>query len=160
MFLSMPALRWVFLAKIVIMPILGACLFTWAVTASHGFGPLLSIPTKTHDGVSVGYAFCYAITTAISGCASYTVWIPDVLRYADKPRRITIAQAFALPVIMTLIYLPGVVIAASFQVVYGHVVWNPMEIVLLWENRPAKFFAGLIWAFATIIASVAVGYNF
>ena len=157
MFVSMPAMRWVFLAKIVIMPILGVCLFTWAVTASHGFGPLLNIPTKTHDGVSVGYAFCYAITTAMSGCASYTVWIPDVLRYADKPRRISIAQAIALPVTTTLIYFLGVVLAASSQVVYGHVVWNPLEIVILWDNRPAKFFVGMIWAFAQILANVTGG---
>ena len=55
---------------------------------------------------------------------------------------------------MTLIYFLGVVLAASSQVVYGHVVWNPLEIVLLWDNRAAKFFVGLIWAFATIIANV------
>ena len=96
--------------------------------------PLLSIPTKTNDGVSFGYGFCYAITTAISGCATYTVWMPDILRFADKPRQITIAQAIALPVIMTLIYFRGVVLAASSQVVYGHVVWDPLEIVLLWDN--------------------------
>ena len=154
MFVSMPALRWVFQVKIVIMPILGVCLLTWAVTASHGFGPLLTIPTKTQNGVSVGYAFCYAITTAMSGCATYSVWMPDVLRYAHKPRQVTIASAFALPVIMTLIYFLGVVLAASSQVLYGHVVWNPLQIILLWDNRPAKFFVGLIWAFATIIGNV------
>ena len=83
MFVSMPALRWVVLTKIAIMPILAVCLFTWAVTASHGFGPLLSIPTKTHDGVSVGYASCYAITIAISGCATYAVWMLDIFSLAS-----------------------------------------------------------------------------
>ena len=70
LFLSMPALRWVFLVKIVIMPFLGVCLFTWALTASHGFGPLISIPSKIEGWKSLGYAFCYAITTAISAGSS------------------------------------------------------------------------------------------
>lgn len=43
--------------------------------------------------------------------------------------------------------------AATAQVVYGQVLWNPLTIVLLWDNRTAKFFAGLLFAFATIATS-------
>ena len=155
LFLSMPALRWMFLIKIIIMPIFGICLFTWAVTASHGFGPLLRIPTKIDNGMSLGYAFCYAITTAISAGSTFTLNIPDLTRYARNPRTATIAQAISLPVCMTLIYLLGVVMAASSQVVYGQIQWNPIMIVLSWDNRAAKFFAGLLFAFAMIGTNVA-----
>lgn len=44
-------------------------------------------------------------------------------------------------------------LAASSQVVYGEVLWNPLTIVLLWDNRAAKFFAGLIFAFAMMATS-------
>lgn len=37
-----------------------------------------------------------------------------------------------------------VVLAASTEVVYGQIIWNPLELVQLWDNRPAKFFAGLL----------------
>lgn len=43
--------------------------------------------------------------------------------------------------------------AATAQVVYGEVLWNPLTIILLWDNRAAKFFSGLLFAFATIATS-------
>ncbi|MCJ1458232.1 hypothetical protein MMC28_008603 [Mycoblastus sanguinarius] len=80
--------------------------------------------------------------------------MPDLTRYAHDPRGITIAQAISLPVFMTLIYFLGVVMAASSQVVYGQIQWNPLEIVLIWDNRAAKFFVGLLFAFAMIGTSI------
>lgn len=151
----MPALRWIFLIKIIVMPVFGICLFTWAVTASHGFGPLLRIPNKIENGMSLGYAFCYAITTAISANSTFAINIPDLTRYARNPRTATIAQAISLPLCMTLIYFLGVVMAASSQVIYGQIQWNPLMIVLMWDNRAAKFFVGLVFAFAMIGTNVA-----
>lgn len=46
LYVSVPTIRWLFLAKIVIMPVFGVVLFTWALTAAHGFGPLLKIPSQ------------------------------------------------------------------------------------------------------------------
>ena len=154
MFVNISALRWVFLAKLIIMPFLGVALFTWAVTAAHGFGPLLTTSTKVENGLSVGYAFCYAIATALGGGTTYTLCLPDILRYAKKPRQITVAQTIALPVCMTLIYFLRVVLASSSQVVYGQVIWNPLQIVLLWDNRATKFFVGLLFAFTAITSNV------
>ena len=153
--LSMSTLRWIFLVKIIIMPIFGIYLFTWAVTASHGFGPLLRIPTKIEDGMSLGFAFCYAITTAISACSTFAINIPDLTRYARNPRTATVAQAICLLVCLTLIYFLDVIMAASSEVIYGQIQWNPLIIVLMWDNRAAKFFAGLLFAFAMIGTNVA-----
>jgi len=153
--LTIPTLRWFFLAKTIIMPFFGVSLFTWALTASHGFGPLLSIPTKINDGMSVGYVFCYAITAAISVASTFTINMPDVTRYAHNPRSSTVAQAICLPVCLTLTYFLGIVMGATSQVVYGKVIWNPLDVVLIWDNRAAKFFAGLLFAFANIRTNVA-----
>jgi NCS1 family nucleobase:cation symporter-1 len=79
----------------------------------------------------------------------------DITRYARSPRASTIAQAVALPVMITLIELLGAIMAATSQVVYGQVLWNPLTIILLWEDRAAKFFAGLLFAFAMIGTNVA-----
>ena len=69
-FIRMPALRWFFLVKMCLMPLLGVSLFTWAVTVAKGFGPLIRLPNKVEDGKTLGYAFCYAITTATSAASS------------------------------------------------------------------------------------------
>ncbi|KAL8786629.1 MAG: hypothetical protein Q9213_002658 [Squamulea squamosa] len=119
LYLSTHRLRWVFIAKIATMPFLWVALFTWALTAADGFGPLLYTPSKPMNGMSTGYLFCYAITASSSGanCKSsvpqnrshlltvstaLAVNMPDITRFARDPRSSTIAQAVGLPVALTL----------------------------------------------------------
>ncbi|KAL8651811.1 MAG: hypothetical protein Q9210_003049 [Variospora velana] len=121
LYIRPPKLRWLFIAKIVTMPFLWMALFTWALTASDGFGPLLSIPSRPQNGMSTGYLFCYAITASISGvncmelvnltiprralliyCIAFTVNMPDITRYAHDLRSSTLAQAIGLPVCLTM----------------------------------------------------------
>lgn len=78
----------------------------------------------------------------------------DITRYARSPRDSWITQAIALPVVITLTELLGTVMAASSQVIYGSILWNPLDVVTLWDNRAAKFFAGLFFAFANIGTNV------
>lgn len=128
--IPIPSLRWLFLVKIILVPFLWVALFTWALTAADGFGPLLTIPTKIENGMSVGYAFCYAITAASSSANTFAINMPDITRYAHNPRASVIAQAIFLPVCLTLISLLGVTLAATSQVLYGQVYWNPVSFVL------------------------------
>lgn len=129
LYISIPSLRWLFLVKIIIVPFFWVALFTWALTAADGFGPLLTIPTKIENGLSVGYAFCYGITAASSGASTFTVNMPDITRYAHNPRTATVAQAIFLPVCLTLTSFLGVTLAATSQVLYGQVLWNPVSII-------------------------------
>jgi nucleobase:cation symporter-1, NCS1 family len=78
----------------------------------------------------------------------------DIARYARSPRKVVITQAIALPVVITLTELLGTVMAASSQVLYGSILWNPLDVVIRWDNRAAKFFAGLFFAFANIGTNV------
>ena len=71
------------------MPFLWTSLFTWALTASNGFGPLFSIKnngelhrsdvinvmltTLVAGGWTVAYAFCYTITGGISTNATFAI---------------------------------------------------------------------------------------
>ena len=157
LWLSVPALRWVFIVKIVLMPLFWVALFTWGLTAAHGWGPLFSIPSTVEQtsGWTLGYAFCYTITATIGGNATFAVNIPDITRYAHNRKHAWQTQAIALPVFITLTELLGTVLAASSQIIYGQVLWNPLSLILLWNNRAAKFFAGLLFAFANIATNVS-----
>jgi nucleobase:cation symporter-1, NCS1 family len=66
-----------------------------------------------------------------------------------------VAQAVALPLFITLTELLGALLAATSQVVYSQVLWNPTSIILLWDNRAAKFFAGLLFAFAMLGTNIS-----
>jgi nucleobase:cation symporter-1, NCS1 family len=87
-------------------------------------------------------------------CAAFAINMPDITRYARNPRHTVLTQAFAIPLVITLTELLGTVMAASSQVIYGQVLWNPLDVVTLWDNRAAKFFAGLCFAFANIGTNV------
>lgn len=124
LYLSIPTLRWLFLVKIILVPFIWVALFTWAMTAADGFGPLLTMPSKVENGLSVGYAFFYGITAASSSANTFAINMPDITRYAHNPRASTLAQAI-LPVCLALTSLLGVTLAATSQVLYGQVLWNP-----------------------------------
>ena len=94
------------------------------------------------------------MTASASVNATFAINQSDITRYARSPRSSWLAQLL-LPVCITLTELLGTVMAASSQVVYGQVQWNPLDIVLLWDNRAAKFFAGLLFAFANMGTNVA-----
>jgi nucleobase:cation symporter-1, NCS1 family len=85
---------------------------------------------------------------------AFAVNMPDVTRYTRSPRGAWVSQAIAIPLTITLTQLLGTVMAASAQVIYGQVLWNPLDVVILWDNRAAKFFAGLFFAFANIGTNV------
>ena len=128
LYLSIPTLRWLFLVKIILVPFFWVALFTWALTAADGFGPLLTMPSKIENGLSVGYAFFYGITAASSSANTFSINMPDITRYAHNPRSSTLAQAIFLPVCLTLTSLLGVTLAATSQVLYGQVLWNPVRV--------------------------------
>ncbi|KAL9038630.1 MAG: hypothetical protein Q9180_003018 [Flavoplaca navasiana] len=107
------------------------------------------------NGMSTGYLFCYGITAASSSANSLAVNMPDLTRFARNPRSSTVAQAIGLPVALTLTYVLGVALASTSQVLYGQIYWNPLEMIQLWDNRPAKFFAALLFAFAGITTNIA-----
>lgn len=153
--ISISSLRWIFTVKIILMPFFYVALFTWALTASDGVGPLFSIPNKITGGWSVGYVFCGTTLATIGANATFAVNMPDITRYARQPRASAIAQAVALPLFITLTELLGALLAATSQVVYGQVLWNPTSIILLWDNRAAKFFAGLLFAFAMLGTNIS-----
>jgi nucleobase:cation symporter-1, NCS1 family len=79
----------------------------------------------------------------------------DITRYARNAKSATIAQAVGLPVMITLTEVLGVVLAASAQVIYGKVLWNPLTVIELFDDRAGKFFAAFMFAFANISTNVA-----
>ncbi|KAL9116140.1 MAG: hypothetical protein Q9227_000509 [Pyrenula ochraceoflavens] len=103
---------------------------------------------------TVAYAFFYTITAAISGNATFAINMPDITRYTRSPLSGCLPTVVCLPICITLTELLGCVMAASAQVLYGTVLWNPLSVVSLWTNRPGKFFVGLLFAFANIATNV------
>ena len=158
LYLHVSTLRYLFMAKTVIMPIFGIVLFTWALVAAKGFGPTFSKPTVITDGTPVAVVFFQCVTTAIGPKATLALNMPDFTRYAKNPREVFWTQAVGLMILVTMCGLLGATVTSAAEVVYGvsaKQAWNPLFVITLWENRAAQFFAALCWAFAVIGTNIS-----
>ncbi|KAH7370593.1 NCS1 nucleoside transporter [Rhexocercosporidium sp. MPI-PUGE-AT-0058] len=155
LWLHVSKLRFLFMAKTIVMPIFGMTLFIWALVAAKGFGPTFSKETSIKDGTPVAVVFFQCVTTTISPKATLALNMPDFTRYAKYPRQVFWTQAVGLCVLVTLCGILGITVTSACQEVYGVTTWNPLQVSLLWENRAAQFFSALCWAFAVIGTNIS-----
>lgn len=155
LFMTTSTLRWMFLVKIILVPFFYIAIFTWALTAGGGWGPLFSIPNNITNGFSVTYTFFICMSASIGGVSTFALNMADVCRYAKRTREAWLSQLWAGPLFLTLTSLLGAVLGATSQVVYGKILFNPVSVILLWDNRAAKFFAGLMLAFCNVGTNVS-----
>ncbi|BGP13117.1 hypothetical protein JCM10213_000880 [Rhodosporidiobolus nylandii] len=147
-------LHYLFLVKIILMPIFGITLFGWAVGRAHGFGPVFSKPTHITDGRTPGLVFMSAFTSAIAPKATLSLNLADFTRYAKSPRRVPATNIFSLTVLVTLCAILGVVVTSATEVIYGKVTWSPLQVSSLMDRAPA-FFSALMWGLAVLSTNIS-----
>lgn len=157
LWIHMSKLRWLFLAKLIIMPIGGLALFIWSLVAARGFGPVFEQPTNVSGGRTAAFVFFSSVTSAIGPQATFALNMGDFCRYAKSPRQAFWSQFIMMPICITLTAFLGVVLASSAVVIYDleTVPWNPLDVVDLFDSRAAAFFVALMFAFATLCTNIA-----
>ncbi|OJJ36273.1 hypothetical protein ASPWEDRAFT_151547 [Aspergillus wentii DTO 134E9] len=155
LYLPVSSLRYLFLIKTWIMPIFGIVLFSWAVAAAHGFGPVFSKPSHITDGTPVAVVFLQCVTSTIGPKATLALNMPDFTRYARYPREIIWTQSVGLVVLVSLCGILGATVSSASEVIYGVTTWNPLQVAVLWENRAAQFFAAFCWSLAAIGTNIS-----
>lgn len=80
--------------------------------------------------------------------------IPDFSRYARSSKGQFIQLPF-LPIIFTLCAVIGIVTTSATGVIYGKLIWNPLDIISKWlemghGGRAAAFFAATSWYVAQV----------
>ncbi|KAI6784127.1 uncharacterized protein J7T54_004673 [Emericellopsis cladophorae] len=156
-YMNVSKLRWVFLVKMVMMPLGGLALFIWSVVVAKGFGPIFSQPTNVSSGRTVAFTFVSAISSAIGPQATFALNMGDFCRYAKSPRGAFWSQVIMMPVCITLTAFLGVTLASASVVIYNvdAPLWNPLDVVARFDSRAAAFFVSLMFAFATLCTNIA-----
>ncbi|PAV19525.1 NCS1 nucleoside transporter [Pyrrhoderma noxium] len=155
LWIHMSKLRYLFLVKVIIMPIFGFTLFGWAVGRAHGFGPIFEKGTSITDGRPAAVVFFSAMTSAIAPKATLALNIADFTRYAKSPRTVVWTNLFSLSILVTLCAILGVVVTSAAEVIYGVSTWSPLQVSSLMENRAAQFFSALCWAISVIATNIS-----
>ncbi len=143
---------------------LGLALLGWAYVHAGGFGLMLSTPSAFAPGQPKAGQFWEfffpALTAMIGFWATLSLNIPDFSRYAHSQKDQMLGQALGLPLTMGLYSFIGVAVTSATVVIFGHAIWDPVELVSRFMN-PLTLAVGLgaivLATLATNIAANVVG---
>jgi len=143
---------------------LGLALLAWAYRAAGGFGPMLSQPSEFAEGGKQAgrfWSFFFpALTANVGFWATLALNIPDFTRYVRTQRDQALGQAIGLPSTMALYSFIGVAVTSATVVIYGHAIWDPVELLARFESPfwHAVGLCGLVIAtLATNLAANVIG---
>lgn len=145
-------LRYLFLAKAIIVPICTISILVWSF-AKTGGGPIFAQRGTIH-GSARSWAWLQCLSSVIGNYATLAVNIADFTRYARKPSD-TYIQIIIIPFMFTLVGFMGIVATSAGEVLYGGLFWNPLQLIDNWDNRAATFFTAFSFALATMGTNIS-----
>ncbi|TVY18575.1 putative permease [Lachnellula arida] len=146
-------LRYLFVIKLVAAPVAALATMGWCVHKAGGSGNIFALKA-TVSGSQKAYLFLSSMSSVTGSWATLACNIPDFSRYARSSKGQFIQLPF-LPIIFTLCAVIGIVTTSATGVIYGELIWNPVEIIAKWLDmghggRAAAFFAALAWYVAQV----------
>jgi NCS1 family nucleobase:cation symporter-1 len=145
--------------KAPLLLVLGLLLLWWAWRAAGGFGPILSQPSAFDPGQPKAgpfWGFFFpALTGMIGFWATLSLNIPDFSRYAKSQRDQIAGQALGLPLTMALYSFIGVAVTSTTTIIYGHTIWDPVDVLTRFKNPAVLVFAMLALCLATLATNIA-----
>ena len=121
-------IRLFFNFKSVVVPIAAIAFFVWSVVDAKGLGPIIHQPA-TLKGSAFGWQFVASLMSCISNMATLVLNIPDLSRMAKDKKSVTWSQILAIPLTFSITSFFGIIIASSSHVIYGELIWNPVDLL-------------------------------
>jgi NCS1 family nucleobase:cation symporter-1 len=118
--------------------------------AAGGLGPVMS--ASSHPPSDLGSVLAKGLVSVVGFWSTLGLNSPDFSRFAKSQRDQMVGQALGLPTTMVAFSILGVLTSSAMAVIYGKVIWNPLDII-------AKMPPGMLTAVALIgilIATVCV----
>ncbi len=149
------SIRKLLVFKAIFLPVAALLLLLWAISASHGLGPILAQPSKFATSSEFFAYFFPALTGMVGFWATLSLNIPDFTRYAKSSRAQIVGQAIGLPPSMTLFAFVGVVVTSATTLVFGETIWDPVVLAGRFESKLLVTFAMLAIAISTLATNIA-----
>jgi nucleobase:cation symporter-1, NCS1 family len=140
-----------------LMAVLSLSLLAFMYKQAGGLGPILSQPSAFHTTGEFMRAFVPALTGMVGYWATLSLNIPDFTRYARSQDSQIFGQAFGLPLAMTLYASLGIACTSASAAVFGHPIWNPVELLGKFHQPLVAFLALIGLLVATL--NVNIGAN-
>jgi NCS1 family nucleobase:cation symporter-1 len=132
--------------------VMTALLLGWALWRAHGLGAIVSQPGRFRDFRSFFHQFVPSLTAMIGFWATLSLNMPDFTRFGRSQREQMVGQVVALPTTMTVFAAMGVMITSASAIIYGHALWDPVELV----GRFRQPLVVAISMFTVVVATLSV----
>jgi len=139
------------------MFIMAAALLIWMRIKAGSFGTMLSTPSQFHSTSGFLTIFFPSLTAMVGYWATLALNISDFTRYSKSQHAQAFGQAFGLPVAMTLFTFVGISVTSASAVLFGHPIWNPIELIGAFHQPVMAFIAMIAILIATL--NVNIGAN-
>src|SRR5450759_1843491 len=133
----------------------GLLLLWWITGKAGGLGPVLSTPSKFRTNAEFFRFFIPSLTGMVGFWATVALNIPDFTRYAKSQKAQVWGQVLGLPT--TIAFYSFIVVAStsSSVVIFGHPIWDPVELLGKFNQPLVAFIALIALLIATLTTNVA-----
>ncbi|MCJ1313003.1 hypothetical protein MMC25_006679 [Agyrium rufum] len=147
-------LRWLFMAKSIIVPIAWIAILIWAFRSTDGGGDIFD-QKPTTSGSAYSWAYLASMTSVIGNYATLSVNQADFSRYSKVSVKWQLLYVPMLPIVFTFISFIGIAASSAGQKKYGVLDWDPMALISNWDNRACRFFAAFSFALAALGVNIS-----
>ena len=137
------------------MLLVGLLLLWWITGKAGGLGPVLSSPSKFQTTGEFLRFFVPSLTGMVGFWATVALNIPDFTRYAKSQKAQMLGQALGLPAAMTLYSFIGVAVTSASVVLFGHAIWDPVQLLGQFHEPVIASIALIALLIATLNTNVA-----
>ncbi|PTU18949.1 hypothetical protein P175DRAFT_0442231 [Aspergillus ochraceoroseus IBT 24754] len=146
--------RWLFIAKSIIVPIAWIAILIWAFVA-EGAGPIFQ-QKATVSGSQYSWLFLASMTSVLGNYATLSVNQSDFSRYSRVTPKWQLLYVPMLPIVFTFISFIGIVASSAGWSRYGgDIPWDPIELISNWSSRSCRFFAAFSFALASLGVNIS-----
>lgn len=149
-YFSSEDIRHLFTLKAIIVPVAWLSILVWAMVRAPSGQTLARKPAYV-AGSDGKWLWLGAMNSSLTMFATVGVNIPDFTRYA-RSERAQYIQIFVIPMAFTLV---GIAVTSAGEMLYKETLWDPLDLIDRWDNRPAAFFAALSFVLATLGTNIS-----
>ncbi|KAH1454859.1 hypothetical protein KXX13_001292 [Aspergillus fumigatus] len=146
--------RWLFVAKSIIVPIAWLAILVWAFVAEGGGAIFDQKPTVS--GSKYSWLFLANMTSVLGNYATLSVNQSDFSRYSRVSPKWQLLYIPMLPIVFTFITFIGIAASSAGQSRYGgEIPWDPIVLISHWTSRACRFFAAFSFALASLGVNIS-----
>lgn len=158
--IPIPKMRSLVYIKLIVFIISAISMLVWTVVKAGGLGVVVRQP-GTATGSTKAWLIVRFFFLACANCATYGSNASDFQRYAKKPRDPILGNVVGFPLSNLVVSIVGNLVGASSQVIFGEVVWNPVNFLDKLQttsytpaNRAGCFFIAGCFVYSAIFSSI------